>query len=170
MKKCIKCKIIKPIFEFTPRKERPRQYTVSCKYCRAKNAKNYRENNHSKVRMIEKRYQTKNRIELNKKSRESLRKKRKKNPDFDRAYKLKYTYGITIDEFNKILKKQEGKCVICRTDKPNGRGFCVDHDHKTGKVRGILCHSCNTGIGSLKDSVELLEKAIKYLKPYRFMV
>lgn len=79
-------------------------------------------------------------------------------------YWLIKRYKITMDEFEDLLNKQEGKCKICsklleNSDKPN-----VDHCHKTNKIRGLLCVNCNKGIGHLFDDVELLQKAIDYLK------
>ena len=89
----------------------------------------------------------------------------KNNPIKHKLMKLNsqyiFRYGITLDVKNKIIKSQNNKCAICnnKLDKPK-----VDHCHKTGKVRGILCHGCNIGIGGLKDSIKNLKNAIKYLK------
>ena len=58
---------------------------------------------------------------------------------------------------------QDGKCAICSNPQENRR-LAVDHCHKTGKVRGLLCQGCNTGIGGLKDDTERIKKAIDYLK------
>ena len=75
------------------------------------------------------------------------------------------TYGIDLVEYNKLLVKQKHSCYICKThkDKFEKRLF-VDHNHKTGKVRGLLCLSCNYAIGASKDSVIILKRMIKYLK------
>jgi hypothetical protein len=63
-----------------------------------------------------------------------------------------------------MLKDQGGCCAICGTDTPGTSGiFAVDHDHKTGKVRGLLCRSCNVGIGNLGDDPKRLKEAIRYL-------
>jgi hypothetical protein len=80
---------------------------------------------------------------------------------------LKFSYGITTEDYERMLKSQKGKCAICKsTDKgQTGKGFfCVDHDHKTGKIRGLLCHRCNRGLGLLSDSLKNVERAVKYLK------
>lgn len=76
----------------------------------------------------------------------------------DRHYRQKY--GITLDDYNKMLENQGGRCAICGSI--SGALF-VDHCHKTGRVRGLLCCSCNTGIGLLKDNIDVLTNAIKYL-------
>lgn len=78
---------------------------------------------------------------------------------------LSEKYGMTPDEFARMLATQGKCCKICKAVEPGGRVgvWHVDHDHLTGKVRGILCHSCNVGLGHFRDSVELLSKAIDYL-------
>ena len=83
---------------------------------------------------------------------------------------LRTEYGISAEEFYKLLGSQEGRCSICRVemDSTTRRNVPnkvqVDHDHKTGQVRGLLCFSCNTGLGKFRDSEELLHAAIAYLK------
>ena len=63
-----------------------------------------------------------------------------------------------------MKRKQEGRCAICGEEPSTKRGLAIDHCHITGKVRGLLCHGCNIGIGSMKDSAVLLLKAIRYLE------
>jgi hypothetical protein len=82
--------------------------------------------------------------------------------------RLRNEYGITEEDYDIIYKEQSGVCAICgRPETRFSKGkitlLCVDHDHETGRVRGLLCHRCNTVIGMF-DSVELLDKAKKYLK------
>src|SRR5262245_17713190 len=74
---------------------------------------------------------------------------------------LKYYYGITVEEYNAILARQNGCCRICKR-KVKGN-LCVDHDHKTGKVRGLLCRTCNPGCGHLRDDPKLARIAADYL-------
>lgn len=72
--------------------------------------------------------------------------------------------GFSVDVYDNFLRKQGSVCAICGLN--NGkRRLCADHDHKTGAPRGLLCHSCNTGLGSFRDSVLNLEKAKVYLCP-----
>jgi hypothetical protein len=84
---------------------------------------------------------------------------------------LKDKYGITQKDYELILKSQKYMCAICKTKKPsknyNISHFHVDHDHNTNKVRGLLCNNCNTGIGLLKDDINILSKAINYLKKHK---
>jgi len=75
----------------------------------------------------------------------------------------KFRYGITDEEFDQLFFSQGGRCKICGTSDFPYKGPCVDHDHTTKKVRGILCFNCNRGIGAFKESTALLEKALQYL-------
>lgn len=81
---------------------------------------------------------------------------RNKNSKFD--FK-KHKYNIEKHEYNQLVEKQNGLCKICL----NKRNLCVDHDHKTGKIRGLLCHKCNLAIGLLEDNISSMTNAIKYL-------
>tara|TARA_B100001250_G_C19601306_1_gene700751 strand:+ start:59 stop:481 length:423 start_codon:yes stop_codon:yes gene_type:complete len=72
-------------------------------------------------------------------------------------------YGITADEYDVLLETQGNVCAICREYPYQHKKLAVDHDHATGRVRGILCENCNRGIGMFKDRPELLQSAIEYL-------
>jgi hypothetical protein len=82
---------------------------------------------------------------------------------------LKTKYGITLEEFNCMLKDQNNSCAICGcgNEKKNNYGLCVDHCHKSGKVRRLLCNHCNLGLGYFGDDIELMKKAIEYLIKYK---
>lgn len=75
-------------------------------------------------------------------------------------------YGISLEEWNLMRENQGYKCYICKTHESECQQntLCVDHCHDSGNVRGLLCHSCNRGIGLLRDDISLLETAISYLK------
>lgn len=76
-------------------------------------------------------------------------------------------FNFSPDLFNERLSEQGDVCAICKTDTPGGKGtFHADHDHETLRPRGVLCHNCNVGLGNLKDSPEILQAAIDYLKKY----
>ena len=80
---------------------------------------------------------------------------------------LKTKYGMTPEAFDLLLEAQGGKCAICGgNDLKDERGFRphVDHCHKTGRVRGILCGRCNKGIGALRDDVDIVRRALAYLE------
>ena len=78
---------------------------------------------------------------------------------------LKMLYGITIEDFERIQEDQDGKCKICgEEEKAVIRGVPLDHCHETGKIRGLLCHRCNKGLGEFGESPEMLRKAAEYLE------
>ena len=93
------------------------------------------------------------------------KKHRKQNPEYNKEYKLRTRFGMSLDDFNNILSRQNYSCAICKSKTPKRKnsGWIVDHCHTTGKVRGILCHPCNVAIGFLEDSVEILDNAKEYL-------
>jgi len=73
-------------------------------------------------------------------------------------------FGLTVSEYEEILKTQNGLCAICKKKQNAEKSLAVDHNHKTGNVRGLLCSNCNTALGLFKDSIVNLESAIIYLK------
>lgn len=77
-----------------------------------------------------------------------------------RHYHLKQRYGIGAADVERMIREQDGLCALCRR-RPAEH---VDHDHRTGKVRGILCEPCNGGLGQFKDNVQTIRNAIEYLK------
>jgi hypothetical protein len=90
----------------------------------------------------------------------------KKNRERLRKWNRFKTSGFTQEDFDNKLKEQDYKCAICGTSDSGVMDFHADHDHKTGEKRGVLCHKCNTGLGLLKDNVEILCAAIEYLNHY----
>ena len=106
----------------------------------------WKKNNPKKIKETEERYR--------KSHPEQIKKRHRK-------YILKKKYGITIEEYNKMLEKQAGVCAICHEEKDET--LAVDHDHKTGKIRGLLCFHCNHVVGFAKDNIEILNNVIEYL-------
>jgi len=104
------------------------------------------------------------------KHREILREKntiyRKNNPNIAylsrRKAQLKRKFNLSLNDYNILLEKQKGVCNICKI-KETTKALCVDHNHTTGEIRGLLCSNCNRGIGLLKDDIVLLKEAIKHL-------
>ncbi|MBC7381892.1 MAG: endonuclease VII domain-containing protein [Bacteroidia bacterium] len=133
MKVCSKCNIEKELTEYHKRSNRPCGVRSQCKSC-------YKE------------YPV----------------KLKRRDGYMRQYDLNKSYGISLSNYNEILEKQNGKCAICnKTPKEKNMGrkknLCVDHCHTTGNIRGLLCDTCNRGIGLLDDNKELLNNALLYL-------
>jgi hypothetical protein len=84
-----------------------------------------------------------------------------------RAYWLRLYYGITLAQYAAMFKRQKGRCALCLTKKVGQRrkkNLCVDHDHKTGRVRGLLCFRCNRALGLFQDDPKILRRVLRYLK------
>jgi hypothetical protein len=117
--------------------------------------------NHPEARLA---YQRRYAAENREKVRAFKRRWRAKNPESVAATKRKNKYGLTANQFIALNEAQGGLCKLCSAF-PTGRRkhLSVDHDHKTGKVRGLLCNNCNHGLGHFHDNPEILKKAIAYL-------
>jgi hypothetical protein len=79
-------------------------------------------------------------------------------------------YDLTVEQYEAMAERQSGRCAICGGSEPKTNGglhWCVDHDHATGKVRGLLCHDCNIGLGKFRDETSLLLRAADYLTSAR---
>lgn len=77
---------------------------------------------------------------------------------------IKTRYGVSGETYMTMLANQDNACAICGLQCSTGRRLAVDHDHATNIIRDLLCHKCNVGLGAYNDDVELLAKAIEYLK------
>jgi len=75
----------------------------------------------------------------------------------------KCAYGITTTDYEKMLQDQSGSCALC-PEVPGDKPLCIDHDHASGKIRGLLCDRCNRGLGYFRDSVVSLRKAADYIE------
>jgi len=88
----------------------------------------------------------------------------KRHPDRLRERRLKRDYGITIETYELLRMAQENGCAICRGPSVDRKHFDVDHNHETGKVRGLLCHHCNKMLGHVRDNPAVLEAAARYVR------
>ena len=93
---------------------------------------------------------------------------RRGTPEYNRNHGLWRLYRITLQEWEALFDKQGRVCAVCGDDNPRGKNWHTDHSHSTGKIRGILCGSCNTGIGKFRESEEIMKKAAKYLNERLF--
>jgi hypothetical protein len=147
MKICSNCKIEKPRSEFHKNKANKDGLAYWCKLCNRAAIEQYRTTPKGKEvsKKKKKRYRAIPKGKEEKKRSDKKWLATSKGKLFKRKDKLRARYGITLEEYDKMLKDQGGVCAICGTDNP-GVGFdlfLVDHDHKTGKVRGLLCNRCN---------------------------
>lgn len=90
---------------------------------------------------------------------------RSKNPNSRRADHLRQMYGMSLEDYDILLANQDNKCAICKCVVSSV--LCVDHNHNTNAVRGLLCKACNSAIGLLKEDCSILQSAIEYLNSSR---
>lgn len=153
MKLCAHCRVSKPPDEFYKSSDKLDGLNSYCKLCdSAKRSANHLLHKEKNNKVSKDRY-------------------RSRPEEYKDAF-LKHRYGLTLEQYNEMLAKQQGLCAICQepeTAKKNGKikSLSVDHCHKTGKVRGLLCHACNTGIGSFKEDLNLLNSVKHYLEESR---
>lgn len=93
----------------------------------------------------------------------------KNNPRLSDGYNLRTRYGITVNDYDILLEKQNNSCAICGKHVSKlSRRLSVDHCHESNKIRGLLCSNCNFGIGYMQESTEIMERAINYLKKNKY--
>jgi len=95
------------------------------------------------------------------------RRARRRDKRTRRIVSIERIYGLSEEDYMEKIDGQRNLCAICGT-KPEGKVLCVDHDHKTGNVRGLLCGNCNVGLGNFRDDIKIIESAIEYLKKYQW--
>ena len=158
-----------------PNKDQKKRREYQQRYNRTPKRKKYMRDWQRKYRQTQeaKEYERKYRKEYRKlpKSKDRRRKYEQKYYKLPRVkmtrqhQTIKYRYGIDITEYDKLFKQQHGKCAIC--GKPPARTkLGIDHNHNTKKVRGLLCNKCNRALGYFDDSIQILQKAVKYMKKY----
>ncbi|KKM75769.1 hypothetical protein LCGC14_1386810 [marine sediment metagenome] len=160
-KVCTRCKIAYPAtVENFPKCGRKKDGLDSwCKLCK---------------REYNVKYQLKHKKKLNERSRSHYasnkghyakkhKKWREANPKYARDYQYKLKYGISLVTYDYIWDRQGGVCKICKLPNKNGKRLAVDHNHETGKVRGLLCANCNVMLGFIERSPEIFESAADYL-------
>lgn len=138
LRECTGCKVSKALEEFPPRK---RALMGRCRRCRA--CESSWEKQHKAAKF-------------------------KADPLLHRRKALERSYGMTLEAFDALVTAQGGGCAVCGATKSSNRiwRLQVDHDHVTGKLRGILCNRCNTALGMVNDDCSLLEKLIAYVKSH----
>lgn len=143
LKECTGCKVEKPVDDFNIDRRSPAGALMSrCKSCRREEAKAWRKKNANYERN---RYLG--------------------NEQYHREKHLRKKYNISQVDYDALFKSQDGKCAIC--SRSQKRVFDVDHCHKTGAVRGLLCSNCNRTIGYAHDNIHVLLNAAKYLRKSR---
>lgn len=141
-KVCTKCRIEQPVENFWKDSGSKDGLKHQCKSCRNLVKREYRSN----PLVRKKEYLTK--------------KRRKKTWRWEIIWQK---YRLTEKDYNEMLESQKGLCALCESRPPKH----IDHCHASGKVRGLLCVQCNTGLGKFKDSEDLLTKAVGYLQKFK---
>lgn len=136
-KQCSRCGEVKPIRKFAKNKRRRDGRGSYCRRCRGEIMAEWRKRNPEKHR-------------------ENKRRER-----------LKSKYNITLTDYDDLLHFQNNVCAVCGNPCPTGNRLAVDHDHETGKVRGLLCTNCNMALGFAQDNPELLRELADYLEYHR---
>lgn len=139
---CSGCENELPILQFSKDRSSPDGYMYHCKSCR-------------------------------KKANDLLRYKKNRAKCLYKARVLyvKKCYGLSEEQYRAMQDNQKGCCTICGesllySNTTDGNDMCIDHDHLTGKVRGLLCRVCNIGLGAFRDNPELLKNAALYLEEH----
>ena len=142
---CSKCNIKQKLINFHLNCGRRRS---DCKKCVSEYSRSYREKNKEIIKKKKKKYHI-------------------EKPYIKRRSYLKTEYGLSMEDYDKMFKLQKGKCKICKVSHPKNishKHLYVDHCHKTGKIRGLLCRGCNFAIGEMEDNILFFKNAINYLK------
>jgi hypothetical protein len=155
-KVCTKCKIEQPVSAYAKDSSRKDGFVSNCRDCKREMQKLSRQRNPELYKNMAKKY-------------------RDANPDKLLTSRYKTIHGITYEEFKEILSSQGGVCKICKATPTGDRAWVVDHDHSCcGNIkscnkcrRGILCQACNKALGFIRDDIQILENAIKYLEKYK---
>lgn len=155
-KYCSGCNNTKELIEFHIDKSEKDGHRFQCKICRNSKQRKYAKDNPGiiKTRNKEKKdsrkayYQSDRGIESSRRSH------------------LKRKYNMTLEDYNKLSEQQAGRCKICNKEESSKKNkfLCVDHNHSTGKIRGLLCNTCNRALGLFQDDITILYNAFIYLQ------
>lgn len=137
------------ISNFVRNKDSKDGFHSLCKSCQSKNYKEYYK---------------KNRERILKRQKDDYHNRKDVHKERNRWSKIKMRYGITRNDYDILFKNNNGKCHICNNEEVIvNKPLSVDHNHKTGSVRGLLCHNCNLLLGACRDNIFILIKSIEYL-------
>lgn len=146
---CTTCGIEKPVSAFHRNRTQADGLHNQCKECKGDSSRRSYQKNREKVLVKQAKYAANNR-------------------HVNRSASLRRKYGISLEQYEAMYRAQGGRCALCGAKRPlygtpKNRALNVDHDHKTGKIRQLLCRLCNVGLGAFKDNPDLLRAAIRYL-------
>lgn len=147
---CTGCKTAYPISHYSKNKGKPKGINQYCRSCQSTKNKEYQRRLKKGELLHTKCF---------------YKKGTKEHNDHTKNQCLRYAYNITLDKYNTLFAEQLGCCAICGIHQSKlTKSLGVDHNHTTGRVRGLLCTKCNTGIGHLNENIDILNKSIDYLR------
>lgn len=165
MKRCCECGVTKDKTEFSKDVKNTDNLSRSCRSCcKARHARYYSKHREKLIADTLK-WRQAHPGSHNQASKRYYKKHKDRYYELNRVTRLR-KLGMTLEDYARLFSEQGGKCAICRTADTGVKknNFPVDHDHKTGKVRGLLCDRCNTSLGQFEDNPDLLRKAADYLE------
>lgn len=171
-KHCSACKRRKALDEFGKNRSMPDGHAAHCTACKRRMSAESRERHRETLRLRQQEWR-KNNLELAKQlDRDRYAENKSGRRHYSRARRLRANYGITLEQFDQMAAEQKYACAICGehpapVGKHNRDTLNVDHDHSTGKVRGLLCVSCNLGLGNFGENPARLLRAMDYLARHR---
>ena len=179
-KVCTKCKQVKLLEEFHKDAIQHDGYCKKCKECATRIARLYYSDNKGKVAEYHKQYRLENKEKIAKRQRRYQLKNKERMSEHDKRWRAKHkvkraadsrarnllrNFSMTVEDYDRMLVKQRGCCKICGR-MPKKARLAVDHDHESGKVRGLLCSNCNLILGNAKDCPTVLRLAALYVEEH----
>lgn len=171
MKQCTSCQEWKRIDDFYKNRN---GHQSRCKTCAAKANKARYDSTRDQRLAVAKKYRKDHKNEIAAKDRvrkcsesvrEAARKRYAANPEKYKLYQVSRSYGLTPEQYREMFAVQDDRCKICKRHQSEfPKAFAVDHCHRTGKIRGLLCNSCNAGLGWFRDNVVALRAAAEYVE------
>lgn len=174
LKRCSWCRETKSRSEFSKSRTVSDGLYSYCKPCAKERGRKYRDENRESIKEQKRQYYKENREAIRERGRQyrqvnrellndRQRQQRRENPAIIREQKYRRNYGLSFAQYEALLELQGRICAICGGIEPSGRALSVDHNHDTGKVRGLLCGRCNMRLGVL-ENIDFTKKAIEYLR------
>lgn len=175
-KQCIYCKQVKPVSAFhshnytTKTGKNSRRLMSGCKACKGRYTKVWRAENKEHIQKVNWDWYEHNKgqvVERNKAYNEFHKERQRA---WARKHQFRTRYDLTLEQYDNMVAQQAGKCLVCgvvpKLTKRTSKGLHVDHCHKSGKVRGLLCHQCNCAIGLLKEDTNRIRRLLEYIEGY----
>jgi hypothetical protein len=170
---CPECQTFKRLSDFNKLSKSNDGLDYWCKHCFRQYHSNWRKSHPESVKWSSNKYHQANRKKMIIKSKAYHQRMKRERPDYvlkqQRKRSLAKLYGLSTEEYNIMFESQRGLCAVCclpDSSRRDGR-LSVDHNHKTGKIRQLLCTKCNLALGAVGDKIENLLSMIEYIKKHK---